>query len=321
MKQLMTFISFDRDQSTHLSFAAQTWTESCGEDLAITPHFIEYNTRLSPGFDRTGMIATCEGNYAGFVLVSYPINKSEQQTGFIDAFAVSPKFTSQGIGSKLLHWAEHWLSQQNCNEIIVCQGPRPFAAGLPLSAQSLGYFRKHGYRANNHHSYTWDLARDLFDYNPPYPLKSFEAELRPVQLEEEVELLQLMEKDFYGGWLFDFQQFRRDGGKLSEYLLLWTPQGAVGFCQVTFEDSVRPIERFYPHGLPHPWGQMGTFGIAEAQRGKGYGAVLIDSAARYLKNQGIRGCIIDWTGYLELYGKFGFIPYRQYAIISKPLIK
>jgi predicted N-acetyltransferase YhbS len=32
---------------------------------------------------------------------------------------------------------------------------------------------------------------------------------------------------------------------------------------------------------------------------------------------GVRGCVVDWTGLLDFYGKFGFKPFRQYQILEK----
>ena len=58
---------------------------------------------------------------------------------------------------------------------------------------------------------------------------------------------------------------------------------------------------------------------ARTRRGKGYGAALLDGGLRYLKDAGIAGCVIDWTGLLDFYGKFGFKPYREYLMLGKAL--
>ena len=89
-------------------------------------------------------------------------------------------------------------------------------------------------------------------------------------------------------------------------MLLWTEAGVQGACLLTFPDSVRPIERYYPYSLPKPWGQAGSIGVSASLRGQGYGSYLLDASLRRLHDNGINGCVIDWTDLLHFYGRFGF---------------
>ena len=43
------------------------------------------------------------------------------------------------------------------------------------------------------------------------------------------------------------------------------------------------------------------------------------AAVAALRARGVRGCVIDWTGLLDFYGKWGFKPYRRYLFIRKTL--
>ena len=76
-------------------------------------------------------------------------------------------------------------------------------------------------------------------------------------------------------------------------MLLWTEQGVESCCALTFGDSWRPLERFYPYALPRPWGQLGSVGVSAGCRGRGYGIALLDAALRRLHNNGVNGCVID----------------------------
>ena len=49
------------------------------------------------------------------------------------------------------------------------------------------------------------------------------------------------------------------------------------------------------------------------------GAAVLDAGLRRLHNNGINGCVIDWTDLVEFYGKFGFTPYRKYVQLVKAL--
>jgi predicted N-acetyltransferase YhbS len=43
---------------------------------------------------------------------------------------------------------------------------------------------------------------------------------------------------------------------------------------------------------------------------------VLDAGLRRLRDAGIAGCVIDWTGLLDFYGKFGFHPYRKYEMLA-----
>lgn len=100
-------------------------------------------------------------------------------------------------------------------------------------------------------------------------------------------------------------------------MLLWTKAGVQGACLLTFPDSARPIERYYPYSLPKPWGQAGSIGVSASLRGQGYGSYLLDASLHRLHDNGINGCVIDWTNLLHFYGQFGFQPLRHYAMLTK----
>ena len=130
-------------------------------------------------------------------------------------------------------------------------------------------------------------------------------------------MMEFFDREFPNRWRYEFQEFLRERGRLSDYHLLITERGVDGFARLTFADSERPIDRFYMHRLPKPWGQLGPIGVSKDTRGKGYGGALLDGALGHLRDQGIRGCVIDWTSLADFYGKFGFKPYREYAMLSK----
>jgi len=264
-----------------------------------------------------------DGQPAGFVVASaLPASPdvSPPQFGWIDAVAVSPAFQRQGIGSMLLAWAEAWLAQQGCTHAGLGGSLRPFTPGLPVELDVGVFFDKRGYQGRTWGSVDWDVAHDLDQYqitDTKYPISN--ASIRVAQSGDEDAMLAFFQHSFPGRWRFEFLEFLREGGRRSDYLLLWTERGVDGFARLTFEDSERPIERFYMHRLPRPWGQLGPIGVSDDWRGKGYGGALLDAGLRRLRECGVRGCVIDWTSLLDFYGKFGFKPYRQYAMLVKAL--
>jgi len=305
---------------------AAIWTAACGHDLAISPGFVEYNMRPTAGAAQAGRLALHHGRPVGSVLASaLPDDPatSPPEVGWIDAIAVLPAFQRQGIGSAMLAWAEGRLAGLGCTHSRLGASLRPFAPGLPVQLGTEAVFRAWGYGDRSQSSIVWDVARDLADYGSrsgQLPLTT-DIRLQPALPGQEEALLAFLQREFPGRWRFECQELVREGERLSDTMLLWTGRGVDGFCRMTTEDSPRPIERFYMHRLPRPWGQLGPIGVSRDRRGRGYGAALLDAAIMHLKGAGVRGCVIDWTDLVEFYARFGFEPYREYAVLLKQLAR
>lgn len=317
----MKLQTFALDDPLHHAAAATLWRAACGPDLAISQRAVAYNTRPVSGGAQAGQLATYEGEPVGFVLASaFPgdpaVTPPEQ--GWIDAIAVLPEQRCHGVGGALLAWAERWLAGQGCTHFRLGASLRPFAPGVPAALGSESFFRGRGYADRPDSARVWDVARDLRAYaSPPGVRRDLPCAVRPAQPGEEDALLAFLGREFPGRWHFECQQHLREGGRLSDYLLLLTATGIEGFCQLTFEDSLRPLDRFFVHRLARPWGQLGPIGVGGARRGGGYGAALLDAGLRHLRAAGVAGCVIDWTDLPDFYGKFGFQRYRQYEMLVK----
>jgi GNAT superfamily N-acetyltransferase len=326
---MMTLKPFEAENGAHHAAAAAIWNAACGPDLAISPAAVRFNTAPVTGATQAGRVATIEtgdtqsGDQAvGFVLASaFPEGDpvvSPRDMGWVDAIAVSPGFQRRGTGTALLAWAERWLTAQGCTRYRLGGSLRPFAAGLPVALQTEGFFRKLGYVDRPAGKHVWDVARSLRDYAPPSRLRTgLTSEVRPLMPGEEGAALAFFRREFPGRWQFEFLEFLAGGGRVADYLIMLTERGIDGFCQLTFEDSLRPMDRFFMHGLPRPWGQLGPIGISQACRGRGYGALVLAAGLQRLRSAGVDGCVIDWTDLLDFYGKYGFQPHRQYAMLVK----
>jgi predicted N-acetyltransferase YhbS len=318
----MTHCPFNPTHPATIRQVAELWNAACGQDLAISEHFVRFNLSGASAAEVSGCLTTSRGQPVGFVVVS--TNRKEiagfsQPCGWIDALAVLPSARRQGLGAQLLAWAENWLSARGCPCARLGGSLRPFAPGLPVQLGSEVFFLKRGYKARSQADRVWDVARCLDGYRTPAFVDKLPLEARPLQASETGMLDRFLAREFPGLWHFEFQEHLRLGGQLADYLALWSERGIDGFCQVTFANSARPIERFYPHGLPRPWGQLGPIGVSADRRGQGYGSTLLDAGLHYLRDQGVAGCVIDWTHLPAYYERFGFRRHREYAILVKEL--
>ena len=339
-------ISFDVADPQHVRWAVGLWNDATGNELPITERFLKFNFTEDAGVVRGGRIAVVEGRPAGVVLCSaYPGAPPSMRTdvvSWIEAIAVASSYQRQGIGRALLRWAEEWLASKNNGQgdsdacargsraetelsanlrvkgrIQVGGGLRPFAPGPLADSAGEAFFLASGYEYADG-PFGWDVARSLSDYQSP-PLREAPAAARPGQRGQEAELLSFLAKEFPGRWHWQAVKFLEEGGRISDYMLLWTSEGVQGSCRLTFEDSVNPIDRFFPYGLPRPWAQLGSIGVSAHLRGQGMGLLLLDAGLRRLHNSGINGCVIDWTTLLDFYAKCGFRPYRKWAQLGRSL--
>lgn len=315
------FVPFDADNGDHIDWIAALWNTAVDETMPISSGFVHFNTRRVTGARQDGRIAVdADARPLGFVLASAHPDAPptlSNQTGWIDAIAVASSFQRQGIGASLLAWAEQWLAAQGCTQIRVGTSLRPFLPGVPTELNTVGFFTTRGYASAPAGGIVWDVARNLADYTPPPGLDNLPCAARPAQPGDKDALLAFLQREFPGRWTFEFLEFLANGGRISDYMILWTEEGVHGACRLTFEDSTWPIERFYPYRLPRPWGQLGSIGISASQRGRNFGLALLDAGLRRLHNNGVNGCVIDWTTLLDFYGKCGFEPYRSYQQVGK----
>ena len=337
-------IDYDAKDPQHVAWAVDLWNDATSNELPITERFLQFNFIEDVGVLRKGRIALVEGRPTGFVLCSaYPGAPPAMRTevaGWIEAIAVASSFQRQGIGRALLRWAEEWLASQDRHSddssslsidvrpepgltanlhsegrIVVGGGLRPFVPGPLANSVAEAFFLASGYDYAEE-PFSWDVARSLSDYQPP-PLREAPAAARPGQSGQEADLLGFLGREFPGRWHWQAVKFLEEGGRISDYMLLWTSEGVQGSCRLTYEDSVNPIDRFYPYGLPRPWAQLGSIGVSVHLRGQGMGLQLLDAGLRRLHNSGINGCVIDWTTLLDFYAKCGFRPYRKWAQLGR----
>lgn len=320
----MNLLEFDFASAEQIATATALWNAACGPELSIAEATMRHNTRPNTGGVQAGWFAWVGDRAAGFVLASALLDEPSvmsPEVGWIDALAVAPELQRISVGRELLYRAETWLREQGCRYAVPGGSIRPFAAGVPVELAAEPFFARCGYGPQPHGGRAWDTAADVRGYVSRYAGRLLPGEPRvaPARPGDEEALLAYLRREFPGRWRYEAEEFLNDGGAIGDFVLLWTPDGVEGSCQLTFEDSIRPLDRFFPARLPRPWGQLGSIGVSERQRGKGWGGLLLDGGLCYLRDRGTAGCVIDWTGLLDFYGKFGFRQYREYAMLMKTL--
>lgn len=310
----------DRNAAEEWQTIAALWNDACGEDLALSPEVVAYNLQPDPSGKQVGWLISIDDEVVAFASASVAgerLNVDQRRDGWIDALAVSPAFQHRHLGSRLLGIAEKWLAAQGCTTVHLGCSYHSFVAGLPKALETEGFFERCGYRPRSESPDVWDVAANLGEYTPSSP--DADCEVRPARPGDEMPMLTFLEREFSGRWTSLAKSFLDDGGRIADFMLLWTERGIDGFCHLTFEDSLRPIARHYPFRLPRPWGQLGPVGVSTDRRGHGFGSALMKASLRRLHDNGVNGCVIDWTTVTSFYAKFGFRKYRAYRQMTKEL--
>lgn len=314
------FIALTSDHPAQCDAIVTLWNDSAPPALQISQRLVNFNLRPITGGRQAGWLALVADQVIGVGIASLLVDQpwvASPTHGWIDLLVVAPAYQRQGVGRRLLGMAEEWLQQQGCTTVQVGANLAPFAPGLPTTLATLPFFAQQGYHSVGQ---VWDVAANLATYQPPDLVREVPGAVRPAQSSDAAALDEFLRREFGGRWHFEYVTAQQDEAhRLSDYMVLWTERGIDGFCQLTFADSRRPIERFYPYDLPRPWAQLGPIGVSADRRGQGFGAAILDAGLRRLHHNGVNGCVIDWTTLLSFYGKFGFQPYRTYDQLKKRL--
>lgn len=312
----------------HLNTVAQFSQLAFKGQLNITPHLLKMQTRPCNGLQQAIKLAWSNGHVVGIVIVSAMTNMAQLDPalngaaplGWVDFIAVDPAHQRQGHGSTLLNWAISWLKDHGCEKVWLGAGIRTFMPGYPANMGDDTFFTRRGFVTSDR--LCWDVACDLSTAAASsfaIPAAASQAIICPLTPAEIPDLLAFFRREFPGRWRNEFEQFIADGGRPSDYTILRLAGEVHGFCQLTFEDSTRPLERYHMQSLPRPWGQLGAIGVSAGVRGQQLGRAMLAGGLTRLRETGVRGCVIDWTDLTDFYAKFNFKLFRRYLMMQRVL--
>ncbi len=300
------------------------WNRVLGQRFPLRRRLFHQQTSGDPNFRASDAFVALEaGAIVGFILAKVwrgtegPC-EHYRGTGWITALAVDPGHQRMGIGTRLLAQAEGHLRSQGATLSVLGGSFHHFFPGVPTSLPGArAFFQAHGYTFDE--SVSYDLLRDLGDYETPAPVENLLSKFRdgveigPCRECEAQGLLEFVSREFSGRWWWETRRFLELGGDSRELMLLREAGGISGFCHVFTPCSqvIGPCISWAPL-LGRRYGGLGPIGIAEGSRKRGLGMALLCRSLEYLKSQGARRTVIDWTTLLGFYGKLGFVPWKSY---------
>lgn len=303
--------------SADLAQIARLWSSAAGPELAMSQRMVRYYAEPAEGVWQSGRFAEFDGRLVGLVWITtaHKLNRDHGLSGFVEMLCVDPGYQGRGIGTRLLGWAEDMLADQACERIVLGGGFRYPVNCVPLELESQDYFRDRGYLDGVP---VWDVVRDLTGFDADDEIGEYDALIVEASETDQAELFEFLDTT-YPRWAIELTDFRKSQGRLSDYLVLRVDGQLQGFCQLTFEDSRRPLERFLGSPLPRPWGELGPIGLTQSVRGRGFGGALLREGLAVLRNKGVRGCRILWTPVPHFFETAGFQREREFTMMSKDI--
>jgi GNAT superfamily N-acetyltransferase len=230
--------------------------------------------------------------------------------GYITLMAVRPDHQRQGIGSRLLAAAEAYLRTQGRSMVMVSSyAPGYFIPGVDVNAyvSALEFFKARGYaevyRPLAMETSLWSLQRpDWLKEKIPQGL-----DCEPFTPELALPLLEFVKREFPGDWVRIVRETMNrivtHGDSPTRLFVALDNGEVVGFSH--YEN-----ERF------------GPIGVANSQRGRGVGQLLMFATLQAQREAGFRTAWFLWSDdrtAQRLYNGAGFKEVRRFALLKKSI--
>jgi mycothiol synthase len=238
---------------------------------------------------------------------------SDAGRGYITLLGVAQEEQGRGVGTALLTHLETFLRERGATTALLSPyAPNYFFPGVDVDAYAAGldFFLKRGY-TETYSPIAMDAS--LLRLKTPGWVEEKEATLRragvtiePYRAERIPALQAFLRQEFVGDW----QRFAREailrieqGDPVTRVWLAVENEGIIGFSHYEGE-------------------RFGPIGVAQSQRGRGIGQVLLYRTLHAMRAQGLHTAFFLWSDDRtadRLYREAGFVETRRWALLKKEL--
>lgn len=271
----------------NFSELSDIWNQELGFIFPITNKLLDQNIIDYPNKFVLGAFASDQ--LVGFVVAKRNITDipSYENLGWISIIFVSKAYRNQGIGSKLLSEAEHYL--HDVDTINVGKDINNFFPGVPIDFNGLTdkFFQNRGY-------IDMGITHDLINTKPKQMMiRNKEFKYMICTLDQKDAFQTFMRNNFPGGWDYQLNHYFSIGGDGSEYVICLDKDKVIGFAR--FNDkkfklihyNITWYDRF------NNLGGIGPLGVDRNYRGKDIGYDVVAYGINTLIERGISEIIID----------------------------
>lgn len=272
---------------------------------------------------KNSYVAIHNGKLVGYVILktykdSSVLNISKNEA-FINVLLVDKSFHNKGIGTKLLEMVESVSREMSISLLHIGCSTLTYGPGVfgDESERAINWFEKRGYG----HTYkAFDLHMVGCENNIIKLEDRHDVYARKGNIEDKEKLLSFLNKEFKGGWEYEAIEYFNHGGDGSEYVILFNSSNEViGFCKMNDIDSITLGHSVSWHVYYNNLGGIGPLGVGKEYRKQNLGYFVTGTAINELINKGCKNIIVNWTGLVDFYRKFGFSVCDKYYGLQKRL--
>lgn len=298
------------------------WNKELAKDFPMREALFKQNSFDDVNVSNEGscIAVNDEGHIIGFVIAKQWKEKidvgMDPKRGWIQALLVDRNHRGKGIGTKLLEYAEGNLKENGIEEIQLGGDPFHYFPGIPDQKQDAQrWAEQKGYLKRMD---TYDLM-NYMSKTYPFP-EDDTVEFSLLKKEEEDDLIAFFHKSFSGRWEYEAIKYFELNGEGREFVVAKKNEKIIGFCRINDSRSPYIAQNVYWSPLfEQELGGIGPLGIDENEQKQGYGLAIVQAGMAFLQERNIDTIVIDWTGFLNFYGKLDFEPWKKYGIYLKDL--
>lgn len=298
------------------------WNRACPKETISEALFIR-RVLCDANFSPEGLfVAELDGALIGFVLtivrrVPMMGTDLEPKNGWITAFAVDPNHQGRGVGQALFRAALAYMKEQGRSIVSFSDyAPNYFVPGLDRATypRAAAFLEAQGF-SRLYTCAAMDMNLVLFEIPDDVRATQREREAEGYRFEQltsarVAETIAFATEAFHADWGRAVREGIASGVPYDQFLLAIDPANSVvGFAMFGGYDGIP--ERF------------GPFGVADSQRGKGLGKVLLYLTLDMMRRKGLHNSWFLWTGEQSpaghLYRRAGFHVTRHFDIMRKSL--
>lgn len=300
----------------HVKDLVAFWNHNLGDNFPMSVELFQQNTLQDMRLDDDGSFVVTNDDNAIMAAVATKTNAKQPDTAWIQFLLVGKEYRSQGLGTNILATIEKMLMKKGVRQVFLGRDMNHYFPGIPADdLDSISWFEAKGFEG---HDKEYDMVNHYDATSKKSVPESTDIEFNLIKTNEFTELLDFMEAAFPGRWAEELRTYIKQGGNGREFIVAKKAEKIIGFCRINDTHSKIIAPNLYWEALiDGKTGGLGPLGIAENERGNGYGLAIVEAGIAELRARDIQSIIIDWTGLVDFYKKLGYEPWKAYRAYSK----
>lgn len=312
---MIEYKDFSNLSALQLENIKKLWNDEVGFIYPISDKTFLHHTINSKFLAKnSSFIASLDNKLIGVIIAKYYIGEEISAyigRSWISLFYVAKKYRNQGIGSTLLDKCLESLKSSKQRECFIGQDIGNYFPGIPCDFDTLtgNFLLKRGFSS---FGYTHDLVlKDKTKIKKSFDNRYIYRYLDKNNSNERKALLNFMEKNFPGRWVYELNEYYKNEMEFDNYYVALDRKNIIGFVRV---NNVNNKNVSYNVTWANRFNNLvgiGPLGIDKEYRKMGISKEMINSLL-YSITSGDCDILIDWTSLMTYYQQFGFEVWKSY---------